>query len=93
MVTRYQKLLDAAPLAIESDLAVLTNLLKKSAQVDPSDPKSIQEVADLAYAANKSALAVSAWTKDTCAVIFLWESISIHLEWLLRQQLPHQQLF
>ena len=68
MVTRYQKLLDAAPLAIESDLAVLTNLLKKSAQVDPSDPKSIQEIADLAYAANKSALAVSAWTKDTCAV-------------------------
>lgn len=68
MVNRYQKLLDAAPLAIESDLAVLTNLLKKSAQVDASDPKSIQEVADLAYAANKSALAVSAWTKDTCAV-------------------------
>ncbi|GDX29182.1 hypothetical protein LBMAG13_16070 [Actinomycetes bacterium] len=68
MVTRYQKLLSAAPLAIESDLEVLTNLLKKSAQVDPSDPKSIQEVADLAYAANKSALAVSAWTKDTCAV-------------------------
>lgn len=28
MVTRYQKLLSAAPLAIESDLEVLTNLLK-----------------------------------------------------------------
>ncbi len=68
MVSRYQKLLDVAPLAIEADLKVLTNLLEKSAQVDTSDLESIQEVADLAYAANKSALAVAAWTKDTCAV-------------------------
>ncbi|MSO59757.1 MAG: hypothetical protein EXQ63_05480 [Ilumatobacteraceae bacterium] len=68
MVSRYQKLLDVAPLAIEDDLKILTNLLEKSAKVDASDPESVQEIADLAYAVNKSALAVSAWTKDTCAV-------------------------
>lgn len=68
MVDRYERLLDRAPLTIEGDLAVLTDLLKMAARVNPSDAAQVQELADSAYAANQSATDVRAWVKDTCAV-------------------------
>lgn len=68
MVDRYERLLTKAPLSIEKDFAVLTDLLRTAEDVDPSQPDEVQKLADATYAANQSALAVRDWVKSTCAV-------------------------
>ena len=68
MVGRYQRLLDRAPLSIEGDLAVLTDLLTQASKVNTSDTMAVQKLADATYAANQSALQVRDWIKSTCAV-------------------------
>lgn len=67
-VSRYEQLLEVAPLSIEDDLRVLTDVIRRASRVDPADPDQLQELADAAYASNRSALAVAAWVRDTCAV-------------------------
>ena len=68
MVDRYERLLTKAPLSIEKDFVVLTDLLRTAEDVDPSQPDEVQKLADATYAANQSALAVRDWVKSTCAV-------------------------
>ena len=68
MVHRYERLLERSPLTIESDMKVLTDLLRQSARVDPTKKDEVQKLADAAYHANQSALNVRDWVKSTCAV-------------------------
>jgi hypothetical protein len=68
MVDRYQRLLDRAPLTIEKDLAVMTDLLRQASQINTNKPEEVQALADATYAANQSALHVRDWVKSTCAV-------------------------
>lgn len=68
MVKRYERLLDRAPLSIEKDLERFTEVLRMASRVDTTDATAVQELADATYAANKSALNVRDWVKDTCAV-------------------------
>jgi hypothetical protein len=68
MVDRYQRLLDRAPLTIEKDMAVMTDLLQQAAKLNANNPQEVQAVADASYAANQSALQVRDWVKSTCAV-------------------------
>jgi hypothetical protein len=67
-VARYKRLLKVAPLSIETDFQVLTDLLDAAARMNPNNTDDVQDIADRAYAANMSAQVVSAWVKDTCAV-------------------------
>lgn len=67
-VTRYERLLEVAPLSIEEDLTVLTRLIRQASEVDAGNPDELQALADAAYAADRSADAVAAWTISTCAV-------------------------
>lgn len=68
MVGRYERLLEVAPLTIEKDLAVLTDLLQQAEKVNPNDAAQLQALADASYAANQSSLTVRDWVKSTCAV-------------------------
>ena len=68
MVRRYERLLKRAPLSIEGDFAILTELLQDASRFDPSDKEALQKMADATYAANQSALNVRDWVKSTCAV-------------------------
>lgn len=68
MVDRYERLLKVAPLTIEKDLAVLTELIRQAEKSNPNNPEDLQELADASYAANQSSLAVRDWIKSTCAV-------------------------
>jgi hypothetical protein len=68
MVDRYQRLLERAPLTIEKDMAVMTDLLQQAAKLNTNNPAEVQAVADASYAANQSALQVRDWVKSTCAV-------------------------
>lgn len=67
-VDRYERLLAIAPLAIESDLRALTDLFRAAADMDASDPESVQDVVDQTYFSEQSAQSVSAWVLDTCGV-------------------------
>ena len=68
MVNRYERLLERAPLTIEKDMAVMTDLLQQAAKLNTNNPQDVQAVADASYAANQSALQVRDWVKSTCAV-------------------------
>lgn len=68
MVKRYERLLDVAPLAIESDLRKVTDLFRAAAEMDAADPASVQAVVNQAYSTEQSAKNVSGWVLDTCAV-------------------------
>ena len=68
MVGRYERLLERAPLSIEGDLAVLTELLSQASRVNATDTIAVQKLADATYAANQSSLRVRDWIKSTCAV-------------------------
>lgn len=68
MVDRYERLLEKAPLSIEKDLVVLTDVLRLAEKLDASKPDKVQELANATYAANQSALSVRDWVKSTCAV-------------------------
>ena len=68
MVDRYQRLLDRAPLTIEKDLAVMTDLLRQASKLNVNNKDDVQALADATYAANQSALHVRDWVKSTCAV-------------------------
>jgi hypothetical protein len=68
MVERYERLLNRAPLTIEKDMAVMTDLLQQAAKLNTNNPEEVQAVADASYAANQSALQVRDWVKSTCAV-------------------------
>ncbi|MEY3266138.1 MAG: hypothetical protein ACOVK5_03870 [Ilumatobacteraceae bacterium] len=68
MVGRYERLLERAPLSIEGDLAVLTELLSQASKVNATDTIAVQKLADATYAANQSSLRVRDWIKSTCAV-------------------------
>ncbi|MHB1089580.1 MAG: hypothetical protein ACYC06_05605 [Ilumatobacteraceae bacterium] len=68
LVARYERLGDVAPLVIEEDWKALTNLVKAAAAVDAADPASVQAVADLSYATQKSAAAAAVWVGETCGV-------------------------
>ena len=67
-VERYERLLDVAPLAIEDDLRILTELFQAAADMDASDPDSVQAVVDQAYYSEQSATNVSEWVLETCGV-------------------------
>ncbi len=68
MVNRYERLLSKAPLSIEQDLSVLTDVLRMAEKVNTANPDAVQDLADATYAANQSAIAVRDWVKSTCAV-------------------------
>ena len=68
IVERYERLLEKAPLTIEPDLRIVTDLLRMAARVDTEDPAQVQELADASYKAEKASENVSDWVKSTCAV-------------------------
>ena len=68
LVGSYERLNKVAPLTIEEDWQALLNLVKAAAEVDATDPASVQAVADLAYATQRSATASAKWVTETCGV-------------------------
>lgn len=68
LVKRYEKLNRITPLAIENEWNTITQLMKAASDVDPSDPRSRQDVADAAYKAERAARDVAIWVETTCGV-------------------------
>ncbi|MEY2966916.1 MAG: hypothetical protein RLY50_966 [Actinomycetota bacterium] len=68
LVSRWERLLERSPLAIERDVETVTDLLRAASRVDPTDPVAVQELADQSYASNSAAVSVRDWVMSTCAV-------------------------
>jgi len=67
-VKHFKNLQKVAPLQVEADWDALTLLMEKASKIKASDPASVQEVVDLSYASEKSAVAASTWVLATCGV-------------------------
>jgi len=63
--TRLQKV---APLEVQQDWDVLTELMIAASKVKAEDAESVQKVADLAYASEANSKSASDWVKATCGV-------------------------
>ena len=63
--TRLQKV---APLDVQQDWDVLTELMIAASQVKAEDAESVQQVADLAYASEANSKSASDLVKATCGV-------------------------
>lgn len=68
LVGRYERLDAITPLAIEDEWHAITQLVRQAADVDISDPRSRQDLADAAYKAERKARDVTSWVQSTCAL-------------------------
>lgn len=68
LVSRYERLDEITPLAIEAEWHALTELVALAADVDVSDPLSRQNLADAAYKAERKARDVASWVESTCGL-------------------------
>lgn len=65
---RYAELLEVAPLAVEQDWAVLTDLMAAAAAVDANDPEAVEDLIQRSLLAERSAKSASNWVLETCGV-------------------------
>ena len=65
LVRRFEKLNGITPLAIEEEWRAVTDLVKMAADVVPNDPISLQELADMAYRAERPARDMALWVEST----------------------------
>lgn len=68
LVGRYARLDKITPLAIEDQWHALTELVRQAADVDITDPRSRQDLADAAYKVERKARDVTSWVESTCAL-------------------------
>ena len=67
-VGHFTRLRKVAPLEVQQDWDVLTELMIAASKVKAEDAESVQQVADLAYASEASSKSASDWVKATCGV-------------------------
>ncbi len=64
----YRDLADLAPLAIEEEWRDLLVLVETTSTVAPDDPESVQRAVAVAFATEKSAVAVRNWILANCGI-------------------------
>jgi len=69
IVSAWQAVAEAAPIAIEAEWKTMVANVQTAATVDPTDNASMQKVADTARASEPSANRVIAYTQDKCGVV------------------------
>jgi hypothetical protein len=64
----YRSITSIAPLTIQKEWETMTSNIDVAATVDPSDPASVQKVADMARSSQNAAFAISDYTSKLCGV-------------------------
>lgn len=64
----YRDLADVAPITIEEEWRDLLLNVETASTVDPDDPESVQRTVAVAFATEKSAVAVRDWVLTNCGV-------------------------
>ena len=68
LIQLYSRMGEVAPLEVETNWSQIILALKTANEIDPNDPASAQNVADVAYRTEKPALAVAKWAQETCGI-------------------------
>jgi hypothetical protein len=68
LLARYEQLSEITPLAVEDDWQQLTELVRTAVTVVPSDPESVQKLADESYATERAYRRIFDWVTATCGV-------------------------
>src|SRR5688500_1733326 len=61
LVARFDELNEVTPLAVEEDWQQLTDLVHTAATVVPTDPESVQRMADESYASERAYRRIEEW--------------------------------
>ena len=64
----YHSITSIAPLAIQKEWETMASNIDVAATVDPSDPASVQKVADMSRSSQNAASAISDYTSKLCGV-------------------------
>ena len=64
----YHSITSIAPLAVQKEWATMSSNVDTAATVDPTDPASVQKVADMARSSQNAASAISDYTSKLCGV-------------------------
>lgn len=64
----YRTITSVAPLAVEKEWQTMTSNVEAAAGVDPSDPASVQRIADMARSSQHAASSISDYTSKVCGV-------------------------
>ena len=64
----YASITSIAPLAVQKEWATMTSNVEAAAAVDPSDPASVQKIADMARSSQQAASSISDYTSKLCGV-------------------------
>jgi hypothetical protein len=68
VVDRFRDLESTAPLPIEDDWTVLTQLVETAAAIDPADAEARERLVTAAYEADHSVQNVVGWVRSVCGV-------------------------
>jgi hypothetical protein len=66
--TLYRTITSIAPLAVQKEWETMTSNVEAAAAVDPSDPASVQKIADMARSSQHAASAITDYTSKLCGV-------------------------
>jgi hypothetical protein len=64
----YRSITSIAPLAVQKEWVTMTSNVEAAAAVDPSDPASVQRVADMARSSQHAASSIADYTSKVCGV-------------------------
>jgi hypothetical protein len=64
----YRSITSIAPLAVQKEWETMTSNVEAAAAVDPSDPASVQKVADMARSSQNAAASIADYTTKVCGV-------------------------
>ena len=64
----YRSITSIAPLAVQKEWETMTSNVEAAATVDPSDPASVQKIADMARSSQNAASSISDYTSKLCGV-------------------------
>jgi hypothetical protein len=65
----YRSITSIAPLAVRKEWETMTSNIEAAATVDPKNPASVQQLADMARSAQHAAIAISDYTSKVCGVV------------------------
>ena len=64
----YRSITSVAPLAVQKEWETMTSNVEAAANVDPNDPVSMQQLADMARSSQHAATTISDYTSRLCGV-------------------------
>jgi hypothetical protein len=73
----YRSITSVAPLAVQKEWETMTSNVEAAAAVDPSDPASVQRIADMVRSSQQAASSISDYTAKICGVTIVTPTTTI----------------